>query len=181
MTTDHRRICIIVSAFNDEASIGELSHRLAQVFDLRSDYEWEAVLVDNGSDDGTYKQIGLVLDRDPRFKAVQLARHFDHDGGFSAGLASADADAVVLMHADLEDPPEMIPGFIDRWEEGFENVYALEPPRVGSSKGWWPGWASVRRVLSGRSGLSRRRPSIPAEPDASSGRSAQFLPTRKSP
>ena len=128
MIVHRSKICVIASAHNDAPSIGEFARRLIDVFERVPAYAWEAIIVDNGSQDDTFPRIESVLDTDARFKTVQLARNFQSDGGFTAGLAIADADAVVLMHADLEDPPEMIPDFVAKWEAGFENVYASEAP-----------------------------------------------------
>jgi len=134
-TDVRRRIAVIASAYNDGPSIGELSSRLTELFDQLPAYDWEAILIDNGSEDDTFAQIELALAGEPRFRVVQLARNFRQDGGFSAGLAAAEADAVVLMRADLSDPPEMIPDFVAQWETGIENVYAVEPPGRESHTG----------------------------------------------
>jgi dolichol-phosphate mannosyltransferase len=123
-----RKISVIVAAHNDEACIDELTYRLTLVFDDMPTIVWESVIIDNGSDDGTFARIEGVVERDARFSTIQLARHFRNDGAFTAGLAVSDADAVVLLHADLSDPPEMIPELVDRWEAGYENVFAVDDP-----------------------------------------------------
>ena len=129
-----KTISIITSAFNEAECVDELARRLIAVFDSMPNYEFGAIVVDNGSDDETFARLQAIRERDSRFKIVQLARNFRMDGGITAGLEWADGDAVILMTADLQDPPEMIPKFIARWEEGYENVYGIVTERRGT--GW---------------------------------------------
>ena len=88
--------------------------------------------MENGSTDDTMDKLLKIHDGDPRFKILQLARNFRMDGGLTAGLNVADADAVVLMTADLQDPPEFIPEMIRAWEQGYENVYGVVTERGGT-------------------------------------------------
>ena len=88
--------------------------------------------MENGSTDDTWAKLQAIHAADPRFKVVRLARNFRMDGGLTAGLAYADGDACVLMTADLQDPPEMIPAFLRKWEEGYENVYGIVTERQGT-------------------------------------------------
>jgi glycosyltransferase involved in cell wall biosynthesis len=129
-----KRISIITSAYNEGECIDELARRLAAVFDSLPVYDFEAIIVENGSEDDTFDRLDAISKRDGRFKIVQLARNFRMDGGLTAGLSVVDADAVVLMAADLQDPPEMIPEFIMRWESGYENVYGVVTSRRGTGK-----------------------------------------------
>jgi glycosyltransferase involved in cell wall biosynthesis len=87
--------------------------------------------VENGSTDDPMNKLRAINRADPRFKIVQLARNFRMDGGLTAGLNVVDADAVVLMTADLQDPPEFIPEIIRAWEQGYENVYGVVTERGG--------------------------------------------------
>jgi dolichol-phosphate mannosyltransferase len=127
-----KKISVVTSAYNEAECIDELARRLTNVFDELSDYECEAIIVDNGSADATFDRLVGIRANDPRFKVVQLARNFRMDGGLTAGLAYADGDAVVLMTADLQDPPEMIPKFVEQWEAGYENVYGIVTARRGT-------------------------------------------------
>jgi glycosyltransferase involved in cell wall biosynthesis len=128
-----KKISIVTSAYNEAECIDELARRLAAVFDQMTDYDFEAIVVENGSQDETFERLKPICARDPRFRVIQLARNFHMDGGLTAGLASVDADAVVLMTADLQDPPEMIPKFVAQWENGYENVYGIVTARRGTS------------------------------------------------
>jgi dolichol-phosphate mannosyltransferase len=122
----------VVPAYNESDCVEELGRRLAQVFDAHPDYDFEAVVVENGSEDDTYSKLLRIHEADPRFCIVQLARNFRMDGGITAGLAHARGDAVVIMTADLQDPPELIGPFIEKWEEGYENVYGIVTARRGT-------------------------------------------------
>lgn len=130
--TNQRRISIITSAFNEEDCIEELANRLRSVFERHPEYVFEAILVDNGSEDSTWDQMRSIRSKDSRFRIVRLSRNFRMDGGLTAGLEFVTGDAAVLMAADLQDPPELISEFISKWEEGFENVYMSVRQRHGT-------------------------------------------------
>jgi glycosyltransferase involved in cell wall biosynthesis len=127
-----RSIDVVVPAYNEEECLEELARRLVLLFDLESDYDWRAIIVENGSIDRTWDMLKEIADHDPRFTIVRLSRNFHMDGGLTAGLEFATADAVVFMTADLQDPPEAIPEFIRRWEAGAHNVYGLVTERQGT-------------------------------------------------
>ncbi|MDP3713057.1 MAG: glycosyltransferase family 2 protein [Mycobacteriales bacterium] len=125
-------ISVVVPAYNESDCVDELARRLALVFDSEPGYDFEAVIVENGSTDDTYAKLVRIHDADPRFKVLQLARNFRMDGGLTAGLNHITGDAAVVMTADLQDPPELIPEFLRKWEEGFENVYMVVSKREGT-------------------------------------------------
>lgn len=130
--SDRKRISVIVPAYNEADNIDELGRRLAAVFDAEDAYDWEAIVVENGSEDDSFDRLEALHARDPRFKVVQLARNFRMDGGLTAGLQRASGDAAVLMAADLQDPPELIPAFLRKWEQGVEIVYQIVTERRGT-------------------------------------------------
>lgn len=129
-----KKIALVIPAYNEEECVDELASRLGAMFDSEPDYDFEAIIVENGSVDTTMEKLEVIAKNDKRFKVLQLARNFRMDGGLTAGLSEVDADAVVLMTADLQDPPELIPSFIRKWEEGWENVYGVVTKRTGT--GW---------------------------------------------
>ena len=131
---DRRLISVIVPAYNEEDCIEELALRLVKVFDANSSYDFEVIIIENGSEDRTWELLQKIHARDQRFKVVQLARNFRMDGGITAGLDYANGDAAVIMTADLQDPPELITEFIAKWEEGYENVYMIVTKRTDT--GW---------------------------------------------
>ncbi len=132
-TTKRKKISLVIPAYNETDCVDELATRLAAMFDSEPEYDFEAVIVENGSVDDTMEKLEKIHAADGRFTILQLARNFRMDGGLTAGLSVIDSDAVVLMTADLQDPPELIPTFIRKWEEGWENVYGIVTKRTGTS------------------------------------------------
>ena len=135
-----KTISVVTSAYNEEDSIEELARRLRAVFDELNAYQFEAIVVENGSVDGTFDKLRRIHQEDPRFKIVRLSRNFRMDGGVTAGLRFATGDAAVIMTAALKEPPEMIKDFIKKWEEGYDHVYGVVRRR--------PGTAFLRKVNS---------------------------------
>jgi glycosyltransferase involved in cell wall biosynthesis len=128
-----KTIACIIPAYNESECVDELAKRLAVMFDSEPAYDFEVVIVENGSTDDTMDKLLKINLADPRFKVLQLSRNFrGMDGGLTAGLSVIDADAVVLMAADLQDPPEFIPEMIRKWEEGYEDVYGVVTERRGT-------------------------------------------------
>ena len=131
---ERRLISIVVPAYNEGECVDELARRLRLVFDQLADrYEFEVIIVENGSVDDTYEKLLRIHDADPRFSVIQLSRNFLMEGGMIAGLQAARGDACVIMCADLQDPPELIPEFIRLWEEGYENIYQVVTSREDNS------------------------------------------------
>jgi polyisoprenyl-phosphate glycosyltransferase len=133
-------ISVVIPAYNEERNIPELARQLQETFSANPGYDFEVVLVENGSTDNTYQSMLKVREQDPRFKVVRLSRNFRMDGGITAGLQYARGDAAVIMTANLQDKPSIIPDFIKKWEEGYENVYGIVKRR--------PGKGLVRRLNS---------------------------------
>jgi len=129
MPTERKLISVIVPAYNEEDCVQELADRLSAVFEQNASYDFEAIIVENGSTDRTWELLQQIHDADHRFKIVQLSRNFRMDGGITAGLEYAQGDAAVIMTADLQDPPELISEFILKWEEGYENIYMVVTKR----------------------------------------------------
>lgn len=125
-------INVVIPAYNEEDCVEELAKRLAAVYDQETEYDFETIIIENGSIDSTWEKLEVIANRDPRFKIVKLSRNFRMDGGLTAGLSFCKGDAAVLMTADLQDPPELISKFIRKWEEGFENVYGIVTKREGT-------------------------------------------------
>jgi glycosyltransferase involved in cell wall biosynthesis len=124
-------IAVVVPLLNEEAVLPELLSRLAAVFDQQVDYTWRAVLVDDGSHDRSAELVLACARRDSRFTLIQLSRNFGFQNALSAGLAHVhEADAVVTMDADLQDPPEVIPELVKSWREGAGVVRATRRTRA---------------------------------------------------
>jgi dolichol-phosphate mannosyltransferase len=105
---------------------------LKSLFLAESNYDFETVIIENGSIDSTWAKLQDIAIADPRFKILQLSRNFRMDGGLTAGLDYVTGDACVLMTADLQDPPEMISEFLRKWEAGWENIYGVLTKREGT-------------------------------------------------
>jgi dolichol-phosphate mannosyltransferase len=124
---------VVVPAHDEEAVIEELVARLGPVLD-RLDGDAEVILVDDGSRDRTYELMCGVARRDPRFRVVRLSRNFGHQIAITAGTDFAAGDAVVILDADLQDPPEVILELAARWREGYDVVYAVRDIREGETR-----------------------------------------------
>jgi glycosyltransferase involved in cell wall biosynthesis len=124
-------ISIVIPAYNEEEVLDELRKRLSAVMDSKKGYDFEVIVVENGSADSSLEKLIAMNRADGRFKVLQLSRNFGCDGGITAGLRYAGGDAAIVMNADLQDPPELIPEFIDRWEKGYDIVYGVIGKREG--------------------------------------------------
>ena len=125
-------ISLIIPAYNEEECVDELFSRLVGVFATEEKYNFEVVIVENGSIDSTWEKLQAIAAKDSRFKILKLSRNFRMDGGLTAGLDFVKGDACVLMTADLQDPPELIPQFLRLWEQGYENIYGVITKREGT-------------------------------------------------
>jgi polyisoprenyl-phosphate glycosyltransferase len=124
---------LVVPAHNEEGVIGELVARLTQVMDTL-DGDAEAILVDDGSRDRTYERLLEATSEDPRFRLIKLSRNFGHQIALTAGVDLAAGDAVIVLDADLQDPPEVILELAARWREGYDVVYAVREAREGETR-----------------------------------------------
>lgn len=123
---------IIAPVYNEEGNIDALFERLDAVMSPLGQ-PWELVLINDGSRD---KSLSLMLDlqvREPNVRVLSFARNFGHQIAVTAGMDYADGEAVILIDADLQDPPEIIPEMIKRWKEGYDVVYAVRERREGES------------------------------------------------
>jgi polyisoprenyl-phosphate glycosyltransferase len=128
----HVRYSFVVPAWNEEEVLLELYARLAPVVD-GLDGESEIIFVDDGSTDRTFDLLLSLRERDSRCKIVRLSRNFGHQTAITAGLDVAGGEAAIVLDADLQDPPELIPSFIARWRDGYEVVFGVRVSREGES------------------------------------------------
>jgi dolichol-phosphate mannosyltransferase len=122
-------ISIVTPIFNEQENLPELQRRLTAALDAVKQ-DWEAVLVDDGSRDDSPRIMQEIHRQDGRFKIVTLSRNFGHQPAVSAGIHHATGDCVVLIDGDLQDPPEVIPEMIRKWEEGFQVVLGERSSRA---------------------------------------------------
>ncbi|NDJ52758.1 MAG: glycosyltransferase family 2 protein [Chloroflexi bacterium] len=131
--SDHPTISIVAPIYNEEDSLQELHRRISGVMEPL-DLSWELVMVNDGSRDRSLELMVELHERDPEHvRIVNFARNFGHQIAVTAGMDYAQGEAVVLIDADLQDPPELIPQMIEKWREGYEVVYAVRAEREGES------------------------------------------------
>jgi glycosyltransferase involved in cell wall biosynthesis len=124
---------IVVPVYNEEDVLPELLERLTQLLE-QLDGSAEVVLVDDGSRDRSYELMLEANMRDPRFKVIRLSRNFGHQLAITAGLDVASGSAVVVMDADLQDPPETVLALAERWRQGFDVVFGVRRVRAGERR-----------------------------------------------
>jgi glycosyltransferase involved in cell wall biosynthesis len=127
---DSVKYSIVIPLYNEESGLPVLVERLQELMG-QFDGPAEVVMVDDGSRDGTYPLAREASVRDPRFKLVQFSRNFGHQVAITAGMDAAAGDAVIIMDADLQDPPYVVLQMIEKWKEGYEVVYGLREHRQG--------------------------------------------------
>ncbi|MEW6030362.1 MAG: glycosyltransferase family 2 protein [Chloroflexota bacterium] len=123
---------IIAPIYDEFENLPELVRRVTEVMDSMHE-EWELILVDDGSTDGSTERIRELAKADKRIRPVIFARNFGHQVAITAGWDYARGDAVVIIDADLQDPPEMILELAKKWREGYEVVYAARSEREGET------------------------------------------------
>lgn len=123
---------VVAPIYNELENIPELYQRLRDVME-RTGEPWELILVDDGSTDGSTAVIRNLAENDPRVRPVIFARNFGHQIAVTAGVDYSRGDAVIIIDADLQDPPEVILELIAKWREGYEVVYAVREEREGES------------------------------------------------
>lgn len=127
-----KTITIVVPFLNEKDNLPVLLERVQGVFAARNE-NWELLLVDDGSTDGSAEWALEQAQQNSHVRVLRLSRNFGHQLAITAGLDRADGDAVVVMDADLQDPPETIGPMIDKWREGYEVVYAIRRSRAGET------------------------------------------------
>jgi polyisoprenyl-phosphate glycosyltransferase len=125
-------LSVVVPAYNEAEALPEFHRRLSAVFD-RLDVACEVIYVNDGSSDGTQSLINRLCLEDKRVASIELSRNFGKEVAMTAGLDYAQGDAVVVIDADLQDPPELIAEFVQRWREGYDVVYARRTSRHGET------------------------------------------------
>ena len=127
-----KKITIVVPFLNEKENLPVLLERVAGTFAGRAE-DWELLLVDDGSTDGSAEWAVAQAQANSHVRVVRLSRNFGHQLAITAGLDRSDGDAVVVMDADLQDPPETIGPMVDKWREGHEVVYAVRRSRAGET------------------------------------------------
>ncbi len=132
---DRGLVSVVVPVFNEEDNVTVFHERMASVADvlLDLDLDLELIFVDDGSRDDSLPRLLRAAEEDPRVKVIKLARNFGHQVAITAGMDHARGDCVVVIDADLQDPPEVIPRMVEKWREGHDVVYGVRSRRAGES------------------------------------------------
>ena len=128
-----KTITILIPCFNEENSLDRLYERLKAVKSACTKYKYEILLIDDGSKDRTLDKMRELHVKDSTVSYLSLSRNFGKENAMLAGLDYAEGDAVILMDADLQDPPELIPQMLQEWENGYDDVYARRRTRAGET------------------------------------------------
>ena len=123
-------ISVVSPVHNEEEIISDFIKRVRTSLE---EFNWELLLVDDGSTDNTYELIAKIAETDSRVKPIKLSRNFGHQPAISCGIDNATGDAVVIIDSDLQDPPEVIKEFIHKWKLGYEVVYGQRRNRNGET------------------------------------------------
>lgn len=125
-------VSIVAPVYNEEEGISEFYHRVVMVLDgIELKPRYEIIFVDDGSTDSSIEFLRQFAEHDPRVKIIALSRNFGHQIAITAGIDHAKGDAVVLIDADLQDPPEVIDRMLDSWQDGSDVVYGVRTRRMG--------------------------------------------------
>lgn len=134
MTTRQRNVLtIVVAAYNEADALPMLHARLRPVLDAMGDVEARILYVDDGSRDGSWAVMQRLAAQDSRVALLRLSRNFGKEAALTAGLDQVAEGAAMILDADAQDPPELIPQFVAKWREGFDNVYGRRSARAGES------------------------------------------------
>lgn len=141
MKNDKRKkISVLIPFYNEEEVLPQLYERLAGVMDSMPEYDWEAMLVNDGSKDRSLVAAARMHEQDKRFHYIDLSRNFGKETAMMAGFDHVTGDCVVIMDSDLQHPPEVIPEMVAEWEKGYDDIYGQ---RLTRGKEPW-----LRKVLS---------------------------------
>lgn len=124
-----KKVSILVPCYNEEKSLPVLYEQLKQLMDGHQDFEWQVLLVDDGSKDCTLQVCKTLRQTDDRVAYIGLSRNFGKERAMLAGFDHATGDCLVIMDADLQHPPHVIPQMLQYWQEGYEDVYAKRNDR----------------------------------------------------
>ena len=128
-----KKVTILLPAYNEEASFQLIRQNMNQVLTDNPNYEWEFLLVNDGSTDNTLQQMIRLHEEDHHYSYIDLSRNYGKEIAMMAGFDYADSDALIIMDADMQHPINVIPDMLKYWEEGYDDVYAQ---RQGSKESW---------------------------------------------
>lgn len=128
-----KKISIIIPMYNEEDVVYQCYNRMNKVIGELNDYEAEIIIIDDGSRDKTLSLLEEIATVDTKIKVISFSRNFGHQAAVTAGLKESTGDAVIIIDADMQDPPELMKDMIMLWQEGNDVVYAVRKKRDGES------------------------------------------------
>jgi len=135
---DRKKISVVMPARNEEGNMARAYEEITRAFEQLPGYDYEVVVVDNASTDATEERVREICERDGRWKYVRFSRDFGAETSITLGMRLATGDAVINIFSDLQDPPERIPDFVEKWEEGYDVVSGVIVDRQDQhrARGW---------------------------------------------
>ena len=130
-----KKVSVVIPMYYEEEVAQKCYERVSEVlYGLREKYDYEIIFVNDGSQDKTLEILENIAQNDSKIKVISFSRNFGHQAAVTAGLQYVSGDAIVIMDADLQDPPELIPDMLKYWEQGYEVIYGKRKSREGESK-----------------------------------------------
>lgn len=133
MQAPKRTVTILVPLYNEETVLPLFYDEISRVIDAAPDYGFTLLFVDDGSKDASLSIVRNLATQDPRISYVALSRNFGKERALLAGFDASDGDATIVIDADLQDPPSLIPELLEKWEAGYQDVYAQRRTRQGET------------------------------------------------
>jgi len=127
-------LSVVVPVFNESKVIGVFYERASKAIASLQSLNYEIIFIDDGSKDDSYQKLLALANSDPNVRIIKFSRNFGHQLAITAGIDNAKGDAVVVIDADLQDPPEVIRQFVEKWKQGYDVVYGTREKREGESK-----------------------------------------------
>lgn len=128
-----KKISVIIPMYYEELVAKDCYERVSKVLDDIKEYDYEIIFINDGSKDKTFEILKEIASKNEKIKVISFSRNFGHQAAVTAGLKYVTGDAIVIMDADLQDPPELIPDMLKEWENGFEVIYGKRKKRKGES------------------------------------------------
>ncbi|MPL91523.1 putative glycosyltransferase [bioreactor metagenome] len=128
-----KKVSLLIPAYNEEKVLQLLYQRIKAIIDNLNQYEWEVLFINDGSKDNTLAVLYSIRNQDNRINVLDLSRNYGKEVAMLAGFDYVKGDAVIILDADLQDPPELIPQMLEQWELGYDDVYAKRNSRKGET------------------------------------------------